>query len=235
MLRNATHQWNKILTSKSGLSQLLYCPNFYSDSDTTTLPNPSTSLKATNLYADLSSHTELKFTSYLIDGIQIQSPRRMMWCTDSTTIGHYRFSQNHVPGLPPVPYTPALKQVVDDVQEELNIAVNAVLINIYDDKKEHSEWHCDDDPWLGSNFPVASLSLGGEREFCVRPKNNLDDVTSMVLENGSLVVMDGAFQKEMEHSVPKSSLVVQPRLNLTFRYVEDSLKHLHNSKARWDS
>ncbi len=41
------------------------------------------------------------------------------------------------------------------------------------------------------------------------------------LEHGDLLVMSGGAQEYYEHSVPKTSRPVGPRLNLTFRWVHD--------------
>jgi alkylated DNA repair dioxygenase AlkB len=215
--------WKTLLNSESQLSRLLFCSPFY----------PSD--LSTELYNELRDHPELKFTSYVIDGQNVQSPRRMMWCTNDP-LCVYKFSQNHIPGLPPVKFTPNIQRVVNDVERELSMKINAVLVNIYDSGKEHSDFHSDDDPWLGESFVVPSLSLGGEREFCVRPKQQRSDVTKISLPHASLVVMDGQFQSEYEHAVPiTTDKVVLPRINLTFRYVVPELCHIDNPKQRWDS
>ena len=73
--------WKTLLNSESQLSRLLFCSPFY----------PSD--LSTELYNELRDHPELKFTSYVIDGQNVQSPRRMMWCTNDP-LCVYKFSQN---------------------------------------------------------------------------------------------------------------------------------------------
>ena len=205
----------------------------------------------------------LKFTEYIIDGVAHTSPRRMMWCTEQAGM-EYRFSANHVPGLAAHPLTPSLRRIQRDVIKACggDVPYNAVLINIYDDGTEYSGWHCDNDPWLGDTFAVPSVSLGAERDFCVREKVDVAgtageadvDPTACVLRmrlaHGSLCLMDGRFQHEYEHSVPAEAdteaaaapactsaagTTTPPRLNLTWRYVLPGRERMHNLKPRWDS
>ena len=108
-----------------------------------------------------------------------------------------------------------------------------MLINLYADGTEHAAWHSDDDPWLGRDFDVPSLSLGAARPFRVRRRGGVNE-TTVTLGHGSLLVMKGAFQREYEHSLPRRP-GVGVRINLTWRFVAPALRHLHNLKPRWDS
>ena len=56
----------------------------------------------------------------------------------------------------------------------------------------------------------------------------------MKLGHGSLLVMKGAFQRDYEHSLPRTT-GVSVRINLTWRFIAPALRHLHNLKPRWDS
>ena len=79
-------------------------------------------------------------------------------------------------------------------------------------------WHSDDEKALGTNSTIASLSLGAERKFCLKHKQTRQTV-SLILENGSLLVMKDATQTHWLHSVPKSKKITTPRINLTFRTI----------------
>ena len=205
---------------ESRASALAHAPRFY---DRAT---------ADALFDEISQYAGLNFTSYLIKGARVRSPRRMMWCADSG-VGEYRFSANHVPGLRAHAFTATLRRMRRDVEKAVGSPFNAVLINLYADGSEFSDWHSDDDPWLGRDFDVPSLSLGAVRPFRVRPRGDVNE-TTVTLGHGSLLVMKGAFQREYEHSLPRTR-GVGVRINLTWRFVAPALRHLHNLKPRWDS
>ena len=205
---------------ESRASALAHAPQFY---DRAT---------ADAMFEEISQYAGLNFTSYLIEGARVRSPRRMMWCADDG-VGEYRFSANHVPGLRAHTLTPTLRRMRRDVEKAVGAPFNAVLINLYADGTEHAAWHSDDDPWLGRDFDVPSLSLGAARPFRVRPRGDVNE-TTVTLGHGSLLVMKGAFQREYEHSLPRTR-GVGVRINLTWRYITPALRHLHNLKPRWDS
>ena len=205
---------------ESHLSALAHAPHFY---DRAT---------ADAMFEEISQYAGLNFTSYLIEGARVRSPRRMMWCA-ADGVGEYRFSANHVPGLRAHAFTPTLRRIRRDVETAVGTPFNAVLINLYADGTEHAAWHSDDDPWLGKDFDVPSLSLGAARPFRVRRRGDVNE-TTVTLGHGSLLVMKGAFQREYEHSLPRTR-GVGVRINLTWRYITPALRHLHNLKPRWDS
>ena len=71
---------------------------------------------------------------------------------------------------------------------------------------------------LAASVPgsIASISLGGEREFQIRLGREAH--RSIVLERGSLLLMRGNTQKHYFHQIPKSH-AEDPRINLTFRRI----------------
>ena len=184
------------------------------------------------MFEEIAQFAGLNFTTYVVDGKRIQSPRQMMWCAEAG-VGKYRFAANHVPGLKSHAFTPTLRRIRRDVEKAVGAPFNAVLINLYADGSEYSDWHSDDDPWLGQSFDVPSLSLGAARPFLTRRRGD-GDATSTTLGPGSLLVLLGAFQREYEHSLPRVA-GVGARINLTWRYIAPALRHLHNLKPRWDS
>ena len=82
-------------------------------------------------------------------------------------------------------------------------------------------WHSDDEPELAREAPIASLSLGGERKFSFKHKTN-QTTTSLVLENGSVLLMHAPTQEFWQHSLVKTKRPVGPRINLTFRAITQS-------------
>eukprot|EP00494_Astrolonche_serrata_P031692 UN31961 len=136
-------------------------------------------------------------------GEKVRSPRKMVWYADNED-WTYQFSQNHRPGLKAHLWTPTLKLIKDKVEDFTGGKYNAALVNIYKNKNEVSNWHSDDDLWLGypRAFDVPSISLGFEREFHWRLKRDHKRADMCVLAHGSLAIMNGSFQKFYQHAVP---------------------------------
>lgn len=122
------------------------------------------------MFEEIAQSAGLNFTTYVVDGERIQSPRQMMWCAEAG-VGEYRFAANHVPGLKAHAFMPTLRRIRRDVEKAVGAPFNAVLINLYADGSEFSDWHSDDDPWLGQSFDVPSLSLGAARPFLTRRRD----------------------------------------------------------------
>ena len=91
------------------------------------------------------------------------------------------------------------------VELETETTYNGVLLNLYRNGKDSMGWHSDNEKELGENPKVASLSLGAERSFRIRPKSGKGDSFSIALPNNSLLIMNPGFQKLYEHSLPKTT------------------------------
>jgi alkylated DNA repair dioxygenase AlkB len=81
-------------------------------------------------------------------------------------------------------------------------------------------FHSDDEPELGRNPVIASLSLGQEREFIFKHKKRKDIApVRLPLASGSVLLMKGETQHHWKHGVEKSRQPCGDRVNLTFRTV----------------
>ena len=94
---------------------------------------------------------------------------------------------------------------------------NAVLCNLYRNGNDSVGLHADAEPEMGPI--IASISLGVERLFRLKGQNGALALAER-LPHGSLLIMAGETQKNFKHEVPKEPDVVQPRINLTFRRIE---------------
>jgi len=72
---------------------------------------------------------------------------------------------------------------------------------------------------LKKNGAIASLSLGAERKFSFKHKETKETL-SLILENGSLLLMKGSTQTYWLHRLPPTKLISIPRINLTFRSID---------------
>jgi len=66
---------------------------------------------------------------------------------------------------------------------------------------------------------IASVSLGAERLFRLKKKNGAVTFAEL-LPHGSLFIIAGKTQKNFRHEVPKEPDVSLPRINLTFRHIQ---------------
>ncbi len=115
-------------------------------------------------------------------------------------------------------WTAELREIKTLVEKHCGSIFNSCLLNLYHNGGEGMSWHSDDERSLGNDIVIASLSFGAERKFSFKHKTT-KQTTSIDLENGSLLVMKGTTQRNWLHSVPKTTKIKQPRINLTFRTI----------------
>ncbi|GAB6194996.1 alpha-ketoglutarate-dependent dioxygenase AlkB family protein [Lysobacter xanthus] len=144
-------------------------------------------------------------------GRELPAPRLSCWIGDPGTA--YRYS-----GVvrEPRPWTPALAGLRARLRATLGLDFDAVLANLYRDGRDAMGWHSDDEPELGAEPVIASVSLGGTRRFLLRHRDR-DVRQGLALAPGSLLLMQGTTQRHYRHSLPRTARPVAPRINLTFR------------------
>ena len=118
--------------------------------------------------------------------------------------------------MEPSTWTDELNEIKRSIESEVAISFNSVLINYYRDGQDRVAWHSDDEKELGKNPVIGSVSFGAERTFKLRHKqykeNNLKQ--SIVLKNGSFLLMKGATQHHWMHEIPRTAKPIGPRINL---------------------
>ncbi|HRN92908.1 MAG TPA: alpha-ketoglutarate-dependent dioxygenase AlkB [Ferruginibacter sp.] len=117
-----------------------------------------------------------------------------------------------------LPWTPALLALKALTEKITGSTYNSCLLNLYHHGNEGMGWHSDDEPEMKWHASIASLSLGAARRFDFRHRTT-GETLSVVLEHGSLLEMKGGTQHHWKHQMPKTTKVLQPRINLTFRTV----------------
>ena len=96
---------------------------------------------------------------------------------------------------------------------------NSVLLNLYRSGSDSVLWHSDDEPELGKNPVIGSLSLGEAREFQMKHKYDRDLKKNFLLKHGSFLLMKGKTQHNWLHQIPKRKNLKGERINLTFRTI----------------
>lgn len=157
---------------------------------------------------------ELAFAQGLVRifGRDIPEPRLTAYYGEPGT--NYRYSGHE---RRPLAFGPALGELVALVQQRTGRSFNAVLANLYRDGRDSMGFHRDNEPELGPDPAIASLSLGATRVFVLKQKGAAP--IRIPLAHGSLLFMNGQVQARHHHGVPKTKQEVGPRINLTFRRV----------------
>jgi alkylated DNA repair dioxygenase AlkB len=103
-----------------------------------------------------------------------------------------------------------------------DLCFNGVLLNLYRHGQDSMSWHSDDEPELGKKPIIGSVSFGETRRFIFRYRQNHAVKTDVNLTHGSFLLMAGETQQFWQHAVPKTTRAIAPRINLTFRVVQQA-------------
>lgn len=146
-------------------------------------------------------------------GKPVLVPRKVCWCGDPDAVYSYSGVRHD-----PAPWTASLLELKQRVEAETQQTFNSVLGNLYRNEKDSMGWHADKEKELGAQPCIASLSFGAARAFRAQHTQGRQNI-KLTLNNGSLLIMRGEFQKHWRHCVPKQLEATLPRINLTFRYI----------------
>ena len=142
-------------------------------------------------------------------------PRLHAWYGDPGM--GYRYSGLE---LEPLGWTPLLTALKAQVEALCEASFNSVLLNYYRDQRDSMGMHADDEPELGPDPVIASVSFGEERvlRFKHRRDRSIEPI-KVSLPHGSLLLMKGPTQANWHHGINKLSRPCGPRVNLTFRRI----------------
>jgi alkylated DNA repair dioxygenase AlkB len=169
--------------------------------------------EADRLFGALRQRIEWHGEEVVIFGQRRAVPRRVAWHGDPGA----RYTYSGV-AHEPLAWTAELREVLARVESLAGQRFNSVLLNLYRDGRDGMGWHADDEPELGREPVIASVSLGATRRFRLRHRRHRE-TTAIDLEHGSLLLMRGPTQHHWVHAVPKTARPVGERINLTFRQV----------------
>jgi len=181
-----------------------------------------TTSEANTYYNLLLKNINWKNDEALYHGRHIVTKRKVAWYGDQGFL--YTYSNTTKQALP---WTNKLIDLKRKTELITNSQFNSCLLNLYHDGNEGMTWHSDDEKSMGKNTVIASLSFGAERKFSFKHRRTRQTI-SLLLENGSLLVMRGNTQSNWLHSLPLSSKINHPRINLTFRTIID--EPIHDTK-----
>jgi alkylated DNA repair dioxygenase AlkB len=185
--------------------------------------------QADALLADLLARVPWEVHRIRLFGRSVDSPRLSCWIGDPGAA--YRYSGVR---FAPHPWPPSLAALRAALAAATGTAFDSVLANRYRDGRDAMGWHSDDEPELGPEPVIASLSLGATRRFVLKARTprggdaiagpaqageREEERVALDLPHGSLLVMRGATQRNYRHALPRTAKPVGERVNLTFRRI----------------
>jgi alpha-ketoglutarate-dependent dioxygenase alkB family protein 2 len=188
------------------ISCIEYIPNF--------LPKEIVSTSFSDILKEVDFLSDEE-SAIVMMGKKINIPRKQ--CGYGDKGADYKFSGVKVEGKT-WSDVPILNTIKEYIHEKLNIPVNFVLVNFYQNGDNYIGYHSDDEKDLNGKYPIISVSLGEERDFLLKNKST-GKIHKQVLHNNSCLLMIPPCQQLYKHSLPKRKKAVNPRINLTFRVI----------------
>lgn len=152
----------------------------------------------------------------IIFGKRIETKREVAWYGDHPFT--YTYSNSTKTALS---WTKELLELKNLIEFHTQETFNSCLLNLYWDGSQGMAWHSDGEKDLKKNGAIGSLSFGAERKFAFKHKTTKETV-NVHLHSGSLLVMKGETQRNWLHRLPPTKKVQHPRINLTFRTIENN-------------
>ncbi|CAG5118041.1 unnamed protein product [Candidula unifasciata] len=206
-----------ISTEPSGVSRLRYFPDFIEPS------------RSEAIFAELLDEIPWKQRSEVHGGVRAVQPRLTAWYNELP----YTYAGITVEANTSE-WPNALKTLKDQLVEVTGIEFNSLAANLYRDGHDSIGWHSDDEPIMGKNPTIVSLSFGEEGVFELRKKPppnesgerdyTYSQVIKIPLRSGSLLIMEGWTQSDWQHRIPNEYHDRGARINITFRVAIPSHK-----------
>ena len=185
-------------------AEVIYYPNFLETKE------------AVSIFENLHKETPWQQDNITVFGKVYAQPRLTSLYANNSLPYSYSNITMH-----PHSFTPLIDSLRKRIEKHTKATYTTCLLNLYRNGKDSNGWHSDDEKELGMNPTIASLSIGANRLFKFRSKEDKSKIKSLIIESGSLLLMKGETQHNWQHQLPKTSKIVPPRINLTFRKIED--------------
>lgn len=167
------------------------------------------------LLHELIEQTPWRAEEITVWGRRRLQPRLTAWYGDPGS--RYRYSGIE---LVPLPWTATLARLRAAVEQAAGASFNSVLLNYYRDHRDSMGLHSDDEPELGEEPVIASLSFGETRTLILKHRRRRDlEPVKLPLAPGSLLLMQGATQRNWKHGIAKERRPCGRRVSLTFRRI----------------
>jgi len=169
---------------------------------------------AKGLYLELSELVkELNYIPQTESGISFEVNFKKIMFLDQDLIGENKFPEEQ--WGPTRVWTSKLKRLKVKIESFTKQQFQVCVLIFYPDGSAGVDYHSDFMAF-GDTTIIPSISLGEERVFKFRNKENGNELSTL-LEDGSLIIMGKHCQNRYEHSLPIDFKYKNPRINLTFR------------------
>lgn len=170
---------------------------------------------ASDLLTELTESLAWKSETITMFGRTMLQPRLIAFYAEPGLA--YRYSRKIYTGLAWTPLLSTLRQIAEVIAQD---SLNSVLANLYRNGNDSMGMHADDEPELGMEPVIVSMSFGATRRFVMKHRTRNDVPTlEIALEDSSVLLMRGATQHHWVHGIKKETRPVGPRVNLTFRKI----------------
>ena len=169
--------------------------------------------KANALFYALTQEIVWQSPQIRMFGKWVNQPRLLAWQAKGNF--PYRYSGQT---LQAEPFHPLVELLCSEIKTLCQTKFNSVLLNYYRNGNDSMGWHSDNEPELGQNPTIASISLGGSRDFQLKQIEAPNKKFTFKLEHGSLLLIGNNVQIRYKHAIPKR-VHAEPRINLTFREI----------------
>ena len=152
------------------------------------------------LLVELIESTPWREQDITLFGKTYRQPRLLAWYGDPGA--SYAYSGTR---YQPLAWTATLQDLRERVEQLTGERFNSVLLNYYRDGRDSMGLHADDEPELGEQPAIASLSLGAPRRFVMKSRRR-DGPPGLRLDllDGSLLLMAGTTQANWKHGINKT-------------------------------
>jgi alkylated DNA repair dioxygenase AlkB len=147
-------------------------------------------------------------------GKLVPLPRLELMFGDSES---YRYTYSGSVEFKAKPWPPFLADLRAKVEAFTGYHYQVVIGNQYRCGQDSIGYHSDDEPSLGQQPAIASLSLGATRIFRLKRKESGGQSYTYDLGHGDLLLMQPGCQENWVHALPKTSKCCGVRINWTFR------------------
>ncbi|BFP39672.1 alpha-ketoglutarate-dependent dioxygenase AlkB [Flavobacteriaceae bacterium GF1] len=185
------------------------------NSDITYFPDFLSPIKAQTYFKALKNNVAWQQDDIKVFGKTYAQPRLTALYANNKKAYTYSNITMH-----PHMFSGELLEIKQKLERDVGIVFTTCLVNRYRDGKDSNGWHADDEKELGQNPIIASVSLGEQRYFHLRHKEDKALKHKILLENGSLLLMKGETQHFWQHQIPKTAKKIGERINLTFRIIK---------------
>lgn len=185
------------------------------DADVTYYPNFFNLEEANHYFKILLNTLEWQQDDITIFGKTHKQPRlTALYASNNNTYSYSNIT------MKPLKFTPTLELIKTKIETKTKQQFTTCLCNLYRDGQDSNGWHADNEKELGQNPIIASVSFGVERLFKLKHRTDKTLKHDIVLQHGSLLIMQGKTQHHWLHQIPKTRKITSERINLTFRIIK---------------